>query len=389
MRITYNTRIIFDCQEDYWKVFQTLEASRTAFNEASKLHFGADKNSIVDIHRKFYRNFRAANPTIPSQVVIVAENEVLATYRSIKSNKQKIENPPEKKNLSMRLDKHLYTWKKNKIRLTTIQKSVIVDYQKYAKLNELFLNYKCLSPLLFVRNSEIWLGFTFEIPDLLPQTKELAVGVDLGIKRVATTSEGVAFVDKKFNRDKRKLRHLKKQLRAAKDSGSKSAKRHLKKLKRKERNKNRYQTHLVCNAILDSTKANVIVLEDLTKIKQNPKNKHRKKFNNKMGQVPFFMLRQFLTYKAQLRGRRVIVIDPKFTSQIDHVTGKREGERIGCRFYSKSGAVFDADHNAAINIAIRSKLPVSYKHLLDGQVVVTRPNVPASCGANPRLYSRG
>lgn len=376
MHITYNTRLIFESQEDFQKVFKTLEAERFAFNEASKLHFGAKKNSIVDIHRKFYRQFRDQNPNIPSALVVIAENEVLSAYRSIKSNKHKIENPIEKRKLSIQLDKGIYTWKQNntKVRLTTIEKSVIVDFERYEKLNSLFEKYKCLSPSLFVRNGDIWISFVFGIPSLEQNVKEKAVGIDLGIKRVTTTSEGIAFVDKKFNHDKRKLRHLKRELQS-KSKTSKSARRHLKKLRRKEQNKNKNQTHLISNAILNSTNANVIVLEDLTKIKQNPKNKHKKRFNNKMSQVPFYMLRFFLTYKAQLRGKRVTVINPAYTSQTDHVTGKREGERVGCRFYSKSGAVFDADHNAAINIAIRSKLPVSYKHLLDGQVVVNRPNV--------------
>lgn len=63
------------------------------------------------------------------------------------------------------------------------------------------------------------------------------------------------------------------------------------------------------------------------------------------------------------------------TSQTDCLTDKLEGERKGRRFYAKSGLVYDADLNASRNIANRSKLPVSYGNILDGQGIVSCPNV--------------
>jgi hypothetical protein len=56
------------------------------------------------------------------------------------------------------------------------------------------------------------------------------------------------------------------------------------------------------------------------------------------------------------------------------MTGLLEGDRRGCRFFTKSGLVYDADLNAAMNIAKRSKLPVSYGNILDGQALVNVPN---------------
>jgi transposase len=82
-------------------------------------------------------------------------------------------------------------------------------------------------------------------------------------------------------------------------------------------------------------------------------------------------------------GKHVCLVSPAYTSQIDSATDKREGLRKGCRFYSVNGLVYDADINAAINIARRSKLPVSQGNLLDGQGVVNRPNVSKSLLANP------
>jgi len=54
--------------------------------------------------------------------------------------------------------------------------------------------------------------------------------------------------------------------------------------------------------------------------------------------------------------------------------GKQKGIcHKGCRFYAKSGLVYDADINAAINIARRSKHPILNGKFLDGQGVVRNP----------------
>jgi IS605 OrfB family transposase len=244
----------------------------------------------------------------------------------------------------------------------------------YPKLQELINKYPVCDPLIFERDGQIWLSLTFETPNFAI-VENTAIGIDLGINRVVATSEGMLIIDKKFNGEKRKLRFHKRKLQS-KSKNSKSAQRHLKKLRRKERNKNKNQTHLITNIILKSTLANVIVLEDLNGIKNNPKNQYRKNFNNKISQVSFYELRRVLEYKAMAHGKVVKIVSPYNTSQIDNVTGKKEGERKGSRFYSKTGIIYDADINAAINIAKRSKLPVSQtNNLTYGQANVNSPIV--------------
>ena len=200
------------------------------------------------------------------------------------------------------------------------------------------------------------------------QKSKLALGVDLGMRRVAACSDGRIIIDRKFNGDKRKLRHLKDNL---KSKGSKSSRTRLRKLRHKEANKNKNQTHCVANAIL-KTNCDTIVLENLKGIKAK---KH--KFQNKraISQVPLFELRRILTYKAENMGKSVILVSPAYTSQIDSFSGIKEGVRRGCRFYALSGIVYDADLNASRNIGNRSKLPVSYGNILDGQATVNSPIV--------------
>jgi IS605 OrfB family transposase len=157
-----------------------------------------------------------------------------------------------------------------------------------------------------------------------------------------------------------------------KSKGTKSARRKLRKLKHKEHNKNKNQTHLIANEIL-RTDADTICLENLKSIKVK-KNKYQNK--RAISQVPLFELRRVITYKAENQGKTVLLVCPSYTSQRDSITGKIDGVRKGCRYYSTTGLILDADVNAAINIAKSAKLPVSQTtNLTYGQARVNVPNV--------------
>ena len=361
--ITYNTTILGDSQE----LKKLLEFHRFVFNYASKQQLPEQKNSLVVLHSKVYHNVRKSNPEIPSQVVIKAEQEVLSSYRSAKSNKHK-KKLIEKKNLSMRLDKRLYSIPdKFSIRITTTGKRQTFKFVVYPRLKELMEKYQYKDPLIYEDNGKICIAFSFE--NKVEKVKQRsALGVDLGIRRSAAMSDGRVIIDRKFNGDKRRLRHIKDEL---KSKGTKSSRRKLRySLRRKERNKNKNQTHLISNIVLN-TNADTICLENLKSIKRK-KNKYQNKHS--IGQVPLYELRRVITYKAENAGKSVVLVSPQYTSQIDSMTGLLEGDRRGCRFFAKSGLVYDADLNAAMNIAKRSKLPVSYGNILDGQASVNTPN---------------
>lgn len=369
-KLTYNTRLVFQSDSDKDKIVCMLEKQRFTWNECSKVKFNIVKNSIIELHSAFYTNFRQSQPEIPSQVIISAEQSVLSTYRSIKSNKQKLDKPPEKKKLSIRLDKRTYSYKNGVFSIISLGKRVKCQPYLYPKLQELFSKYRFCDPLLFEKNGEIWICLTFDIPEILSQNK-LAIGVDVGICNLAATSEGNLYQDKAFNGRKRKLRFNKRKLQS-KSKTSKSAKRKLKKLKRKERNINQNFSHHLANKIISDTKADTIVLENLKSIKVK---KHKYQNKNRISQVPMFELRRILTYKALLNEKTVIVVSPSYTSQIDHRTGKLDGKRIGGRYIEKDGQLLHADVNAAANIALRSKLPCSISNYYAWQAKVNSPIV--------------
>ena len=372
VKLTYNARLQM-CDTDFKKFDNFLGQAQLAYNSCAeylKLH--NVPLDIKSVHNAVYETMRSSYKVLPAQCVIRIYKEVLAALRSIKSNKHEEAKTPERKNKAMRLDKRLYSnLSKEGIALTGFEKNKrkFFAIKSYPVLDELFSKYTTTDPLVFIRGGEAWLSITFEIPQK-PIIEGNAVGIDLGMKRFAVSSDGIAFDDKAYKAKRRQVRYLKSKLKA---KCTKSSKRKLKRLKHKERNHSKDFMYRMAKAIIASSgDATHIVLEDLKKIKKNTSKTEdgfkKKRHNNAFSQVALAKFREILTYKAALVGKQVITVSPKWTSQIDSRTSKRDGKRQGCRYYCSDGTVFDADWNAAKNIAIRSKHPTSTTLPIDGKL---------------------
>jgi len=365
--LTYNIRLHTQSEEDYNLLLNTLLEHQKVWNHMSQHTFQTKQVDKKLIHDANYYNCRKLFPDAPSQVIIRAKDSVYATYKALKTLKMlnSLEEACEQTNLSIRLDKRLYTFLEgNRIKLTTTGKRIICSYNPYPKFAELFSSYSVCDPLIFMRDNQFWLSVSFEVPEPT-YVENSCLGVDLGIRRLAVTSEGKAFTDKDFLKQKRQLRYLKRILNSKKKTtNSHSSRRKLKKLRRQERNKNKNLCHHIANKILESS-ASTIVLEDLSSLKKKNLKKDNfsksKSSKNRLSQVPFGMVRDILTYKAPLQGKRVKTVDPAYTSQRDH-RGLSDGIRKGCRYYASDGLVFDADWNASINIAQRYLNKLSEEH---------------------------
>ena len=108
------------------------------------------------------------------------------------------------------------------------------------------------------------MSIPFKVPEI-PLQNDTCIGVDLGERRFAITSDGIMFNDKEYNARRRKLRYLK---RCLQKKGTKSARRHRRNLSVKEMNLSTDMCHKVANAIINSTNDSFIILEDLNNIKK-------------------------------------------------------------------------------------------------------------------------
>ena len=84
---TYNIELIFENQEEKQLLLDTFQVHQNIWNYISKFVF--KHKNITDyktIHNNLYHKCRTKFPTAPSQIVIRAIHDVIATYKTIKSN---------------------------------------------------------------------------------------------------------------------------------------------------------------------------------------------------------------------------------------------------------------------------------------------------------------
>ena len=189
-----------------------------------------------------------------------------------------------------------------------------------------------------------------------PEHAAGVLGVDLGIQKIATLSDGTTYQSASLNAY-RLLRHKVRtslQSKAAnRPKARKGCRRVLKQLSGKERRFQQWVNHNLSKHIVEQAQALKfdIALEDLKGIRQRTNKRLRRSQRGLHNSWAFYQLRQFIEYKARRAGVRVIVVNPAYTSkmcsQCQHV-GIRSGERFRC---ANCGYVADADVNAARNIA--------------------------------------
>lgn len=372
--ISYNIELQMNYNMfNYWKAL--LTQTRDAYNDCAIFIDTNDINlNLKTVHDNVYDWMREKYPLIPAQGIIKIYKDVISALRSIKANKCEKYNIPYKKGMNLRLDKRMYSnLDINGISLSSGERNhrIKVQFMLYKKVIELFKQYKPLDPMIFIRDNRIFLSVPFEI-NSKPIKDNTTVGVDMGIKRLFVTSDGIAFIDKQYLKERRKIRYLK---RCLKSKNTKSAKRHLNKVRHRERNLSKDMCYRAAKTLLDSTNASIIILEDLSKIKKNTSKTSngfkRKQHNNMLSQIPFYLFKEILTNKAQLVGKQVETVSPTYTSQTDCRNGKRNGKRCGCRYYCNDGLVLDADWNASVNIALRAKHPFTINELpIDGKLLI-------------------
>ena len=182
------------------------------------------------------------------------------------------------------------------------------------------------------------------------------LGVDLGIVQIAVDSDGEAHSGAATTAARHRTAKLRKALQS---KGTKSAKRHLRKLRRKERNFHRHTNHCISKHIVRKAKGTGrgIAVEDLGGIRDRVT--VRKAQRSALHSWSFFELRSFLSYKARLSGVALVAVDPRNTSRtcpecgcVDKANRKSQSEFV-CTSCGWSG---NADWVGARNIAARARV---------------------------------
>ena len=209
---------------------------------------------------------------------------------------------------------------------------------------------------LVCRKGKLYLFVTVDVPDGSPVDPDGWLGVDLGIRNLAVDSDGQAHSGEHTLAVRSRVAKLRADLQSA---GTKSAKRHLRKLRRRERNFHAHTNHVISKSIVRKARdtGRGISVEDLSGIRDRATVYKAQRAT--LHSWSFSQLRSFLAYKAALSGVALVAVDPRNTSRtcpecgnIDKANRRSQAEFVctGCGFAG------NADHVGARNIASRAQV---------------------------------
>ncbi len=238
------------------------------------------------------------------------------------------------------------------VSLLTISGRVLVPFRFGAYQQSRMDAIKGQADLLY-RKGVFYLAVTLEVP--MPTTDEVTgtLGVDLGMVNLATDSDGETFSGEAIEKNRKRHHALRQRLQK---QGTKSAKKHLKKLSGKEARFKKNTNHVISKRIVQKAKAKkqALAIEELRHIRQRTERTVRHSQRARHSSWTFGQLRQFLSYKAALAGVPLHTVDPRNTSRTCSVCGHcaKENRKSQASFVCQAcGYTDNADRNAAINIS--------------------------------------
>jgi putative transposase len=240
----------------------------------------------------------------------------------------------------------------------------------------------------FKAKGDFYISITYEIQTPSYSDNRLYQAIDAGITKIVTAiNNSGKFFEIKTPRIDKYWQPRIDSLKSRRDhcigikKGSKKSRRWLqlhknyKRMEKKKSNQLRDFQHKLSRKMVDNTKANTIIIGDL-KVKKMAKSKKqkgkRKKTLNRSTQNQGYLSRfiNFLSYKAELIGKKVVKIDEAYTSQKCCVCGEIHLMPLSERVMScNCGNTIDRDRNSSINIMVnfllQNALWTSYQQFVD------------------------
>jgi IS605 OrfB family transposase len=331
---------------------QVMLSFNRAANYVSKVAFDSKTFGQVNLHKLVYYEIKQQF-NLSSQIAIRVIGKVTDVY---KNKKQRVSQVEFREMGSIDYDTRNLTIKGNNVlSIMILGKRAKIQYRCKKPLSDFDLC--CQSEVSFdkVKNKYFVTFFYDKVEKANIVTNEF-IGVDLGIVNIATCSDGETFSGEKVENYRKKITSLKARLQ---EKGTKSAKRHLKKISKKEGLFKKDVNHCISKKLVSKAKALGVglKLEELHFKTKKPVMKFTKKLrdnNAKLGKWAFGQLRTFISYKAKLGGIPVIMVNSAYTSQKCSKCGHtcKENRLTQSEFVCKDcGFSINADLNASINIS--------------------------------------
>ena len=364
LKIKLNTDI-----NQHYALLGTMNVFNQICNEFSNKAFDNKEFRKNQLQKIVYHSSREKYKEFSSQLTIRAIDCVSCSYKIKKHPKY----PNSfKKNSAVVYDDRVITFKKdNIVNIWTVNGRINIPIIIYNK--ELF-NYRKGQVDLVYKNNKWFLLCTIDVPEAERYTPKECIGVDLGIKSIATTSDNESYSGSIIEEKRKQFHNHRSRLQKR---GSRSAKRRIKTIGMKESRFRRDINHVISKKLVEKAKGNLcaLALEELKGI--NKRAAVRKSSRNERMSWSFYQLRSFIEYKALEAGVTVVMVPAPYTSQTCSECGHCEkgNRKSQSSFNCKNcGFAANADYNASLNI----------KHLGDQSISLLLGN-NCCLEANPRL----
>lgn len=324
---------------------KTLERANAACNRISAWAWDNKVFGQYAIHRGFYHEAKALSG-LTAQVVVRCISKVADAYKLDKKSKRTFRPLG-----SIAYDDRIIRWyvDRSEVSIWADGGRERIPFVCGDRQRNLLASRQGESDLVF-SDGDFYLLATCNAVDPPPSLVKDFLGVDLGITNIAVDSEGQEFSGGTV----KGLRYRNARLRGTLQAkGTKSAKRLLKKRRRKESRFARHENHCISKKLVAKAKdtGRGIALEDLKGIRT--RTTVRKAQRRIQHSWSFFQLRAFIEYKARLAGVPVVLVDPRNTSRTCPACGcvdKANRPTQSLFLCVKCSYSANADFNAAENI---------------------------------------
>lgn len=203
---------------------------------------------------------------------------------------------------------------------------------------------------LVIKNNKFYLICTIDVDAKEQYDPKGMIGVDLGVKNIAASSEGDIFSSNEIERKRKQYQEHRQRLQKA---DTRSARNRIKEIGNKESRFRKDTNHCIAKKIIEKAKALQfgVAIEELTNI--NKKVTVKRQLRNQRMSWSFAQLRAFLTYKAERDGVPLIVVNPAYTSRTCNECkhcDKNNRKNQNSFLCVSCGHAENADFNASKNI---------------------------------------
>lgn len=337
---------------------ETLREHAACFNAVCDYGWQHGQKNGVELHKATYYPLRAEHPTLPAQLVCAARvraTEAVKSALTLKCKGCKV-SVPHSELPPIRYDARSYRVLPDHtaVSLATTRGRLVLPVRipnYFQPTLDAATGFD--SADLIKRKGRFWLHVVVTLPNVEFVDNGQVVGVDLGLCRPAVASNNRFFGQRRWRELENRYFRLRRALQA---KGTRSAKRHLKRLSGKLLRLRRDLDHQLSRQVVDSVgPGTTIVVENLTNIRTRTKHR-RGRQNRRLHSWSFAQLRTFLSYKAEQKGCRVVGVDPRRTSQTCPRCGfaYRHNRRSQSEFCCRScGFQLNADLVGSRNIAAK------------------------------------